>query len=395
MTSNRERATSFLNQTLDQIEEVYPRKVFIINKKPSEQRPAIFKEQKNENSFNRASVVRAIDVTLKRLRDKGLLLKNAADLVDKLNESNPILLASLCSSLRKLNYGDPEAELFITDEEWKLAILYTVCEEKEAVDLLATQTDYVYLLTPRTDHLYANALTFHYFTYSYNTIFDIKDRIAGIPLDNDGWKKKIDEQTEAIRALKAENRSLVAEKERLQAELDRTSAANHAQWKEYQTNLLNAERESKERENDLLELVEELEDRVDELEAAAEADEEKDEEALLKELELEERLASVELPTKRVLLLGGHVRTTNRIKELYPDWTYVNPNTQRTNVEKTEYDVIFCLNKYIAHKQYWQAMKRGEGIPIYYSTSSNVDQILKAFKLGYLDYLEKKEGGQL
>ena len=386
---NREEAIWSLNEILDYIEKAFPRNVLVINHKEDKTLP--FKKAENTNKFNRATVTQALNVTVKRLKEKGLLPCKADAVVGKLYRCNKFLTAALTTPIRKYNddeHDDPDGELSVTDEEWKLAVLLTITERPDRQQALTSQTSYTPLILQQPDRLYANAMIVHSFIFFGNVIEGIREAVRSVPISRDDWQKVVDEREDKICELHKQIDTLQIEKERLQSELERTAAAKQSDWKEYQTNLLNTERKAKEKEGHLLDYIEELEERIEMYKIIENENDEEEQEAQTPEFE--EMLENIELPKKRVLLLGGHVRTMNKLKELYPEWTYVNPDTQRTGIEKTEYDIIFCLSEYISHSQFKQVMKRLDGIPIYYSGSSNVDQIIKAFKKGYFDYLSKQ-----
>ena len=165
------------------------------------------------------------------------------------------------------------------------------------------------------------------------------------------------QRDEAIRRLKAKNADLSGIIEQKQSELTTLQAEyEHLQYASAkEIAALQAELEEKKQlveeilqDNELLrQLNARLEERVDALDTA---EEEAEESAVLPNSYVQGRLKNL-----NVLIMGGHQVWQNRLKELYPDFKYLDSDNVNYDINITRNaDIVFFNTLHCSHTLYYR-----------------------------------------
>ena len=89
------------------------------------------------------------------------------------------------------------------------------------------------------------------------------------------------------------------------------------------------------------------------------------------------------LPQSNVLFLGGHQNMTKKLRQLYPNWTYVTDDqfNRRTNITQ---QTIFFWTGHSSHKMMRFVYSRLPACAnIIYVTATNLDRLTTEMQQGY------------
>ena len=93
--------------------------------------------------------------------------------------------------------------------------------------------------------------------------------------------------------------------------------------------------------------------------------------------------ASIMLPRKGVLFLGGHQNMTKKLRQQFPKWTYVTDDQIRrcTSINQT---VVFYWTGHSSHKMtQFVYSKLPKGSIIIYVTATNLSLLIKQMQHTY------------
>lgn len=99
---------------------------------------------------------------------------------------------------------------------------------------------------------------------------------------------------------------------------------------------------------------------------------------------------AVELPETGIVFVGGHVNLTNKLRELFPKWTFLSGSVNANNIKRNQPKYAFIWYKYMSHPLY-NAVKQGIDVPIIYLQSTNMDKLILEMKERYFCAENKKE----
>lgn len=101
-------------------------------------------------------------------------------------------------------------------------------------------------------------------------------------------------------------------------------------------------------------------------------------------------IAGIDLPDSDVVFLGGHSRMINKLKQIYPKWTYVNDDDYKMNTTGYPGKVLFFWANHISHGMQEKIYcEHGKETPIVYVKATNIDLLQREMKLGYKAILDK------
>lgn len=89
------------------------------------------------------------------------------------------------------------------------------------------------------------------------------------------------------------------------------------------------------------------------------------------------------LPLSNVLFLGGHQNMTKKLRQLYPNWTYVTDNqfNRRTNITQ---HTVFFWTKHSSHKMMRFVYSRLPSCTkILYVTATNLELLTREMQQEY------------
>ena len=87
-----------------------------------------------------------------------------------------------------------------------------------------------------------------------------------------------------------------------------------------------------------------------------------------------------EIAKKNLAIIGGHINWVNKLKNEFPDWTYILPSSFSTidasSLENR--DMIFFFTDYISHTVYGKfiGIARERNIPFGYLHGVNMEQVV-------------------
>lgn len=101
-------------------------------------------------------------------------------------------------------------------------------------------------------------------------------------------------------------------------------------------------------------------------------------------------IADIDLPDSDVVFLGGHSRLINKLKQIYPGWTFINDDDYKMNTAGYPGKILFFWSNYISHGMQEKIYREhGKETPIVYVKSTNIELLQREMKLGYKAALSK------
>lgn len=101
-----------------------------------------------------------------------------------------------------------------------------------------------------------------------------------------------------------------------------------------------------------------------------------------------ERQLLYDLPTYRVLWVGGHPKTTRRVAELFPGWDIIE--VDKLPDDYPDADICFVHVGYLGHKQFNHLRSKFHGT-VLSCNSTNIDRLHEELKEVYTSYVLGKE----
>lgn len=105
--------------------------------------------------------------------------------------------------------------------------------------------------------------------------------------------------------------------------------------------------------------------------------------------------SEIELPKTNVLFLGGHTNLVKKLKEQYPDWTYLGDETKTKAKSDRKVDICFFWSKHLSHRAV--QIIRGnimDDYPTVYVEATNLRRLEQEMKRGYAEVMGLKESAQ-
>ena len=94
------------------------------------------------------------------------------------------------------------------------------------------------------------------------------------------------------------------------------------------------------------------------------------------------KAVDVIIPLKNVLFVGGQENFINKMKKLYPEWTYLDTDERNSGKIKGEYELAIIKANHCSHNIIERALSRCKDVPIIYSNATNVKRALEEIKSG-------------
>ena len=90
------------------------------------------------------------------------------------------------------------------------------------------------------------------------------------------------------------------------------------------------------------------------------------------------------LPTKGVLFLGGHQNMIKKLKQYFPDWTYLTDD-QLKRCSNIHQSIVFYWTSHGSHKlMRYVFSKLQEDVNIIYVTATNLPRLISEMENTYL-----------
>ena len=84
---------------------------------------------------------------------------------------------------------------------------------------------------------------------------------------------------------------------------------------------------------------------------------------------------------QRIVLIGGHVNWTKKLRQIFPDWVYIDPDTSGGLSDNivVNADRVYFYTNYIKHTTYYRVINiiREKNISFGYIHSVNIDSVIK------------------
>ena len=326
------------------------------------------------------------NITLQRLKE----LENYASTTEdvcrliRLYASNRECSTQVLDMFKPIDKTNKKEEI-ITDNTWKYAIGLTLFEINPDI-LKLNQTNFYSFIRNDLLHLYKNVLTTHYIFYlreSYNTARETLEKKT-----KKAEKQQKKEEKASISTLNKTISKLEQEKTCLSSQLQSAKKATEEEKKKNATIAREIAHDYQSRIKELETYIQELELKLEDLSPNGENpnDNEYDKTSCIDDKNIETLVKDVNLPSNNVLVLGGHIITVNKLRERYPNWTFIHPGSARTGMKKTNYEIAFVFTDYISHSLYRKAtMMIGEETPRVYIHLTNVAAIETEMKYGYFN----------
>lgn len=92
----------------------------------------------------------------------------------------------------------------------------------------------------------------------------------------------------------------------------------------------------------------------------------------------EENIDYDKLKNSKGLIIGGHNKWQDRMKELLPNYIFIHPDNMNFDIRLLDsIDNIFVYTNYLNHGLYYKIISNSDGKNIYYINNSNEDIVLK------------------
>lgn len=82
----------------------------------------------------------------------------------------------------------------------------------------------------------------------------------------------------------------------------------------------------------------------------------------------------------RILFVGGQEQYIKKMKNVYPDWTYLSMSERNTSKVKGNFDAVVIKNDHVSHNIVEKVMKYCKDTPVVYCKYSNVDRSIDEIK---------------
>ena len=212
-------------------------------------------------------------------------------------------------------------------------------------------------------------------------------------LDNMKGSRDVGEEERAMKkeliALREANETLSAKNKTLQARLDSAAETNAQLREELSQTKAASRKEILAAEAEHRQEVKELSKRLDEMEA--------ENKALLEDLmeaesdaddvpveDADDAFSDVALPETGVLFLGGHPNLIKKLKQIYPDWTYLGlKDIAQMRVDRSV-GLCYIWSKHLSHTAMQMVTRnvRGE-YPTVYLEATNLNRLEVEMREGY------------
>ena len=83
-----------------------------------------------------------------------------------------------------------------------------------------------------------------------------------------------------------------------------------------------------------------------------------------------------------VLFVGGKSNFINKMKQVYPEWVYIDSKERNCGKVKGDYRFVVVQTNYTSHNIIERVLAYCEGIPVIYSNHTNVNRVLDDISLG-------------
>lgn len=95
------------------------------------------------------------------------------------------------------------------------------------------------------------------------------------------------------------------------------------------------------------------------------------------------------LPESNVLFLGGHQNMTKKLRQIFPNWTYLSDDLFK---EIGQIDTVFFWTKHSSHSMMeFVACRKSDDAKICYVTATNIKRLIKEMEEQYLTQVSAKE----
>lgn len=99
------------------------------------------------------------------------------------------------------------------------------------------------------------------------------------------------------------------------------------------------------------------------------------------------------LPENRILFAGGHDILVNKLKQIHPDWSYLDDDSNFNSAYcRKDVDCVFIWDKHLSHIVFRNLKSVLGHVPFYYVKSTNLDMLEQEMRRQYWDGLDKSGG---
>lgn len=316
--------------------------------------------------------------TYDRLKSKGMCTDDIRTILSVLiGKQNLLALAS--------SYMHSGEVVEIPVDDWYDAFNLIVIRHEPKAISDPNCTNFAHIISAHLDELYAIILA------SYNARIRAMQAGGKKNQDSSGVERSLKKE---LAALRAENEELASKNKTLQARLD-SSVETNAQLREElsqvnaaaRKDVLAVEAEHRQEIKDLTKRLEEaeaetkalLEDLVaveDEVEGTSDDD-------------IEGALSGVDLPKEGILFLGGHPNMVKKLRQIYPDWTYLDLKDRAQMRVDRIVDLCFIWSKHLSHTAMNMVARNIKGdFPMVYLEATNLSRLEAEMREGYASVME-------
>ena len=110
-----------------------------------------------------------------------------------------------------------------------------------------------------------------------------------------------------------------------------------------------------------------------------------EEKTLDTKVEVSKEEKEVRIPSEKVLFVGGQENFINKMRKLYPDWTYLGSEERNCKKVKGEYSLAIIKANHCSHNIIERALAHCGDVPVIYSNCTNVDRTVAEIKSSIKD----------
>lgn len=316
--------------------------------------------------------------TYDRLKSKGMCADDIRTILSVLiGKQNLLALAS--------SYMHSGEVVEIPVDDWYDAFNLIVIRHEPKAISDPNCTNFAHIISAHLDELYAIILA------SYNA--RIRAMQAGGKKNQDGSEAERTLKKE-LATLRAENEELTSKNKTLQARLDSFVETNTQLREELsqassaaRKDVLAVEAEHRQEIKDLTKRLEEAEAETKALLEDLVAVEDEVEET--SDDDIEGALSGVDLPKEGILFLGGHPNMVKKLRQIYPDWTYLDLKDRAQMRVDRIVDLCFIWSKHLSHTAMKMVARNIKGdFPMVYLEATNLSRLEAEMREGYASVME-------
>ena len=255
---------------------------------------------------------------------------------------------------------------------YSLAILCNIADGKRELMDALSEIDSLIELTPECADRLRKTIHCVYFKDSPSLSFDphkLYNKLANSNNSASAAKTLSDKDPQELEAALAKKEEEIAAAKQELTDKTRTSRNLKQQVKEFREKTHSLEQQVKDLQRQLQKTREQKEAKITAVPS---------EEAETSVIDIQALTA--ELQTKRILMVGGHPNWTGKMKNVFPDWKFLEPGaTHYPRKDLKNFDMVFFFTEVLSHKSYnkFSDYIHKNQVPVGYVSAVNINYAIQ------------------